>query len=344
MHMIEIVDLPLGTPQFELFLRAPSCINPAAHCAQQRASEAYLLSNQNAFFSHATGRGFVALEGGLPVGRIFASLDDNLAHPNEYRCGHFGFFECLKESQVAHALFHAAEDWLAKQGASAVHGPVNLNIYSGYRVQMTGFDTTAFPGEPRNPDYYPHLMHDAGYQVLSTWSSWDIPNEFIRTSAQARTHIKAKLDMNGYSTRPIQLSRLREEIQFMHECVLETFSQNYGFSTLSLEEFTAAYMPLAPHLSPELFHILLNPQQQPVGFVMGYWDDPTKQERVVFHSVGLNKEYRGADVVYFLAIPFWESAANTSKDAVGGLVKEGPSVFDELGAASRTYSILSKAL
>jgi hypothetical protein len=55
---------------------------------------------------------------------------------------------------------------------------MNLNIYTGYRLQMTGFDSAPFPGEPRNLEYYPALMQNAGYEVHATWRSWDMPNEY----------------------------------------------------------------------------------------------------------------------------------------------------------------------
>ena len=342
--MIEITKLVIEQDDFTLFTKLPATIHPETTTLQQALAEQFLLSPQNSFFTHATGAGFVAYKNGQPAGRIFASVDDNLVQSEGQLTGHFGFFACIDDQECAQELLRHAERWLREQNVTVVHGPVNLNIFTGYRIQMSGFDTPAFPGEPRNPTYYPRLLQNAGYDVFSTWRSWDMPNEYISLTVKLRGEGIDDLGSQGFKTRPARVENLQEEIAFLYECALDTFSENYGFATISLSEFLATYMPLQPLLDPQLFHILLDRHDSPAGFVLGYWDDPLTKQRVVFHTVAIKEAYRGEAIVYFLALPFWTGAANTGKDAVGGLAKEGKTTFDKLGPASRTYSILSKAL
>lgn len=342
--MAEIVPLQLDDSEFNLFLEVPGGVHPDTTPPPQRQAEAYFLSSANGFFRHAAGCGFVAIRDGQPVGRLFASLDDNLAQPEGQRVGHVGYFVCGDDAGCAKALFNAAEEWLGARGVTHVHGPMNLNIYTGYRLQMTGFDSVPFPGEPRNQEYYPALMQNAGYEVHATWRSWEMPNEYVRLTVEHRGSGISASDVQGLTTRPVQVEHLQAEILCVYDCALEVFSNNYGFSTVSREEFVAAYLPLEPLLDPDLFHFLLNGEGEPVGFVLGYWDSPVERSRVVFHTVGVSSAYRGAAIVHHLALPFWTAAAATGKDAVGGLAKEGRTTFDRLGPPGRTYSVLAKTL
>jgi hypothetical protein len=342
--MAEIKKLQMDDPSFHAFWDVPASLHPNTTSPQQRQAEEYFLSNANPFFQHARGCGFVANREGQPAGRIFASFDDNLVQEEGQLVGHFGFFECVDDEDCAKGLFEQAEQWLKEKGVTHVHGPVDLNIYTGYRVQMTGFETMPFPGEPRNPDYYPALMENAGYNVYSTWRSWDMVNQFVRLTVEHRGPGISETDAQGLKTRPARVDNLQEEILTMYDCALDVFSKNYGFATVSREEFVAAYMPLQPLLDPDLFHILINEKEEPVGFVLGYWDSPVERNRVVFHTVGVSSTYRGEAIVYHLALPFWTAAAASGKDSVGGLAKEGRTTFDRLGPATRTYSVLTKAL
>ena len=80
--------------------------------------------------------------------------------------GHIGYL--FVEAEVySKKLIEKAEAWLNKKGVTDVHGPLNLNILNGYRLQMEGFDKPAFPGEPRNPSYYKGFLEKSGYKVFT---------------------------------------------------------------------------------------------------------------------------------------------------------------------------------
>ena len=72
-------------------------------------------SSLNPYFAHATWQGWIAWQGGRPVGRISAQVDD--LHRSHYgvRSGHFGFLECENDPEVMRALLRQSERWLAER-------------------------------------------------------------------------------------------------------------------------------------------------------------------------------------------------------------------------------------
>ena len=70
----------------------------------------------NPFFQHARSAIFLAYQGGVPVGRITAQIDQLHLERYQDATGHFGFIEAVDDKDVFAALLSAAEDWLRSQG------------------------------------------------------------------------------------------------------------------------------------------------------------------------------------------------------------------------------------
>jgi len=91
------------------------------------------------------------------------------------RTGFFGFFECVNESAVARALFEKASAVLRAAGMETIRGPYNPSINDDCGVLMNGFDKPTMIGLPWNPDYYPRLMAEPGFNKARTLYVMDLP-------------------------------------------------------------------------------------------------------------------------------------------------------------------------
>ena len=340
---MKIQQLNLGAEEFGVFHQVPEVLGLDRNSVPLDLERAQL-SLGNPFFKHAEGYGFVCEKEGKLSGRVFASLDQNLHQHDGQLVGHVGYFTCAEDTASAQALLRAAEEWLKGKGVTHVHGPVNLNIFTGYRVQMSGFDTTPFPGEPRNPEYYGKLLEEAGYDVLTTWSSWDLPPDFVKSSAEYFKKSADQSPLPGLTIRKGDVSQLSTELQQLYQPAMEAFAQNYGFSQISQDEFLSAFIHLHPLMEAELFHILSDDNGKIGGFIFGYKDAPTDHIRIIFHTVGLLEKWRATPALYELAVPLWETAAATGLPVIGALAKEGKTTYDRLGLPSRTYSVFTRAL
>ena len=119
-------------------------------------------------------RHFVSARGGRVVGRVSAMMNRDLKIGNGRPTGIFGFFDCIPDYAVAEELLGAASAWLADQGAGAILGPMNFDIWHGYRVMTQGFDREPFYGEPYNKAYYPAFLTRFGFTAERRWNSVEV--------------------------------------------------------------------------------------------------------------------------------------------------------------------------
>ena len=347
--MIEIRELHLGKDSFDLFFEVPFILSDSSFNEEQNLRERNQLSFNNIFFEHGEGCGFVILEEGKLKGRIFASIDKSLVKKNELLgnrkkiIGHIGYL-FVDEEAYSKKLIEKAEDWLKKKGVTDVHGPLNLNILNGYRLQTGGFDTQAFPGEPRNPGYYKDFLKKSGYKVFNSWNSWDLTPQFIKLSAYHAQEISKKATTEGFSIRPIKMEKFEEELGHICDCALESFSFNYGVAQISKKEFIQSLIHLKPLIKSHLFYILEEGDGNVGGFIMGYQDDPEKPNRIVFHTVALRKKWQKTYAAYLLAFKMSSYVSSLGYHGIGAFAKEGKSTFDRLGPPTRTYSLFEKRL
>jgi GNAT superfamily N-acetyltransferase len=239
----------------------------------------------------------------------------------------------------------ACEGWLREKGKQRIEGPVNLNMLAGYRVQTAGFDTQAFPGEPRNPDYYPGLLESVGYRETALWNSWDISSwallglriiDWLKRSTRKATRAR------GYRVEVLRTDRLEEETRKIHRLVHQIFADNYGFSAIDLEEhiqMQGAAMDGSAQVRGAFLYHSTNPD--PVGFSYGFYMGHT----AIFHTFGVTRAHRGsggADLLFHYGLQ--EARSEKASRAIGALAKEGKSKYERIGSPARTYAIYGKDL
>jgi GNAT superfamily N-acetyltransferase len=303
------------------------------------AAEAAELSDRNLFFRRGEAQGFVASIGERHVGRVIASVDAKLGGG----VGHFGFFECVEDAEVAGALLQAAEGWLAEHGCRVVHGPVNLHVLRAYRFQVSGFARSPFVGEPRNPSYYPELVQAHGYLPHASWGSWDIARHKLllwRGMQMLQRRKLQRLRAAGYHLEPMDLERLDAELARLHPLLMDNFSDNYDFSPIPLEEYVQVEQRLAL-LTDVNASFLLDSAGQLAGFSFGY----RSGRAAVLHTFAISREHRGRGLPYLI----FEDALSTVgrlglHSAIGALVKHGPSHYARLGPPHRRYATYVKEL
>ena len=98
---------------------------------------------KNPYFLHAEVRFWVAYKDGKPAGRISAQIDELVEPQHGVKTGHYGFFDCIDDQDVADALFETACSWLKERGMVEVIGPFSLSINEETGMLVEGFDTPA---------------------------------------------------------------------------------------------------------------------------------------------------------------------------------------------------------
>jgi len=336
-----VTDIVPSSPEFREFSELPHvcALNPLAPPA---ADVILQLGTDSLFHRHGETRLFACYRKGRIVGRAVASIDYQFPDAD---VGHFGFFEVCPERACAAKLMHACEEWLRQKGRKRIEGPVNLNMLAAYRVQTAGFDTLAFPGEPRNPPHYAELLGELGYRDVALWQSWDISPlaflglraiDFIQRSKRRATRAC------GYHVERLRTDRLGEEVRKIHVLVHEIFADNYGFSVVDLAEHLqmqgGAMDDSMDVVSAFLYH---TSQSDPVGFSYGF----CMEGFAILHTFGVTKAHRGSGAANLLFSDGLQDIHRRGvRSAIGALAKEGKSKYERIGRPARAYKILGKVL
>ncbi len=112
---------------------------------------------------------FNAYRDGKIVGRISGILQKAANEKNSERRIRFTRFDCINDSEVAHALFGALEDWGRNNGMDTVCGPLGFSDMEREGLLIEGFDELSTFEEQYNADYYGALIEDCGYVKEVDW-------------------------------------------------------------------------------------------------------------------------------------------------------------------------------
>ncbi len=368
MRMVRI-DLD-DAAAMDRFVEVPWRIYPGRHrwIPPLRVSVlAHLDPARSLFFRHGKAAAFLCEdEAGEPVGRVVASVDE--ARPDGDRVGQLGFLEMVDSEDVARALLDAAEAWVGAEGRSEIHGPIDLSIFRGYRLQTEGFKTDPFVGEPRAPSYYHERLEAAGYERHASWASWDIQGswaERLDRASRVALALARRRQGDPYVAVWGNIGQFEAWLRRIHAALLETWRDNYGFSEIDADELAQTLSGLGAFTTEKLFGHYETPEGEVVAVAMALLDkaetltrmdgDGTKAmqlatartSRVIFYTFAIVPEHRQTALAYRL---FAAGTAYCLREGIehvyGALVREGRgrTVYDHVAPASRRYAIYRKVL
>ena len=229
--------------------------------AEQAGTRA-LLQPGNTFYRAGDSMAFVAYRGDTPVGRLCAFHNKAMVESHG-PIGLVGLFSCEDDRTAARSLVDAAAEWCKTQGLKSLRGPMAGDIWHRWRFMTDGFDTQPFPGEPRQPKYYPELFIACGFNRVRTFSTKRI------TDIEAQVNrLKTARDLNrkrGYTFRNFDTSRWQEDIESLHELCENSFASNWSVTPIAFEEFADIYNRWLTRVGAGHILLALNPEKKVVG-------------------------------------------------------------------------------
>ncbi|MFZ4712946.1 MAG: hypothetical protein ACOYL6_04510 [Bacteriovoracaceae bacterium] len=319
------------------------------------------LSPSNTFFQHGECTLFVAIVNDSVVGRISASIDSALT-ANE-KTGHIGYFECIEDKDIGLALIAKAEEWHRSKETKIIHGPLNLNIYTGYRFMTDSFEKAAYLGEPRTLPYYPSIFIEANYKPITSWRTFELSARHHEQiiSEMAPKVAQFKDPKADYKIIPLRFDTFENELKELYPLCLSIFQENYGYADMSLDEFLSHYAPLKALYLEHYFLKVVDGAGTPIAFSYVYPNriedfkkaqgsytgyHPTEfKSSTVLSVFGVSKAYRRSTIAYELVLyTFDKLKANNSQLSFASLTKEGKTFMDHLDCPVRTYAMYEKRL
>ncbi|MEU4093443.1 N-acetyltransferase [Streptomyces sp. NPDC026673] len=241
------------------FIRLPYALyrdDPHWVAPLEREMRAFLDPDRNPFFDTGEARLFLARRGGRAVGRIAAVSDPRFQERHDYKCGHFGLFECADDPEAAQALFDAAAAWLAERGLTRMLGPLSFSVNDECGLLVDGFDGPPSVGIPYNPPYYAGLLTGCGFAKAKDLLSWlvPMPPDGEPPAAIARVAARTLADP-AVRVRPLDPDRYEADMAAVKDIYNDAWAENYASVPLTDAEFLHMAAQLKSVVHPELVRI-----------------------------------------------------------------------------------------
>lgn len=205
-----------------VYTNDPNWVAPLRLSEQERISPKH-----NPFFKFGEAAFFIAYKDGTPVGRISAQVNRLHLKEHDDATGHFGFFECIDDAQVARQLVAAAENWLSQRGLKRMLGPMSLTINQEVGLLVDGFESPpAFMMPHATPAMGRHLesagLRKAMDVLCYRMSPKNTPPVFERLAGLITESDQIRI-------RELDKSRFKEEVRLTLDIFNDGWSDNWGF-------------------------------------------------------------------------------------------------------------------
>ncbi len=261
-----------------------------------RAGEAEIrrLFRRDGFFHQSEGnrhRNFIATVRGRAIGHVTAFVNRDLQQNANTPVGGVGFFDCVDDFTVARDLLETAIGWLGEEtGATRVWGPIQFDIWHGYRFKTDGFSDLSFAHEPDNPDFYPEFFERAGFHQRRSWTSLIVERSPVleRALTQQRTRHEAVAD-EGYSFAPVSSET---DLRALHGLLSRSFQGLTAYTRPAFGEFQGWFHDR--FRDPRIVFLARDPVDAPAAFALAYPDTKDAARgsaaRAVFMMLGARKD------------------------------------------------------
>ncbi len=222
-------------------------------------------TEKNPYFNNAEMALFIAEHNGKMAGRISAVVDHRYNEYHGTKTGHFGFFECIEDQETANLLFRVAGDWLKEKGMKDVLGPASPGMMDTIGLLVDGFDKMPYILMPYNKPYYQKLIEGAGYEPEMDLLAYVVDKDSLSMDRINRAIAIVNKRNPGLKVRPVNLKKIKEEVEIVRHIYNEAWKDNWGFLPLTKEELEATAKDFKMILDPKYAHIA-EIDGEPVGF------------------------------------------------------------------------------
>ncbi|MEM1081580.1 MAG: hypothetical protein AAGH65_08370 [Pseudomonadota bacterium] len=314
------IDLP-----YRLYRNEPNFI-PQLRREQRRFFDA----KRNPNFTTADTLFLLAEQDGAVVGRICGIVNaletDKLGH----RRGRFGWFECIDDRTVAHALFDAVRAWLEQQQCVEMTGPHGFNDLDIEGLLVDGFDALPTINGSFNFPYYIELLES--YGLVKDVDYLDT-RAVVPDRLPLFEKLRKRLAQSEYEVVTCASTKaLKTHLPAIWALLEESFEPLYGVVPLTEAQrafYTNAYFDF---LDPDFVKLVFKPDGLLVGFMIAIPSLSTAFQRAngrifPFGFWHIVRAFRAPDTVDFLLAGARPGEPSTTLTALGLIA-----VFDTLRA------------
>lgn len=242
--------IPLGDRRLRAFVDVPwSLFRGDSHWTPPLRAELLgsrvlgltgLLTPEHPYHRAADVTHFVARDGRRLLGRASAAVNHRYNDHHDAQIGFFGFFDVCEDFRVASKLLDRCREWLVARGMETMRGPggySNATHEPHQGILVDGFDAPPTVELTHNPPYYADYLERYGLRKAKDYHAYRIEiapatERLLRVAGAVRRRRRIE-------TRPIDMRRLRDEVNRIVAIYNEAWSNNWGFLPLSDAEAEA---------------------------------------------------------------------------------------------------------
>jgi GNAT superfamily N-acetyltransferase len=273
MTELHIVSLPRTDANIGRFLRVSYGIyhDDPLWVAPLLGDLKKVFMDANPLFEHAEMQLWVATQNGRDVGRVAGIVDKNFNGYQKLNAAFFGFFECVNDRAVAHALMETAVTWAQSKGLKTILGPLNPTTNDEGGLLVNGFDSSPVFMMTYNPPYYADLIAGEGFTKAKDLLAYffDLANTPMERFERIANKFKKREP--EIAIMPIRKRNLTECLTKVKAVYNEAWQDNWGFVPMTDAEVDFMAGRLKPLLTEGLAYIAEKPQE-PVGFLLAMPD------------------------------------------------------------------------
>ncbi len=274
--MVEIIEVnskelqkKLVDFQFELYKDCPQWVPPFR-------SDIFLMMNKekHPYYEHSESDFFLAIRDGKVVGRIAALVNRPFNEYHNCKDGEFYLFDAIDDQEVANALFDRVFEWARARGLERIVGPKGYGPLDGYGIQILGFEHRGMMTMMNyNYPYYQKLVENYGFtKEVDFVSSYLSPKDFVLPEKVKQA---VKLAEKHGKIRVMNFRNKKEVMQWVYkikDAYNRAFVNNWEYYPLTDRELDTVLESALQLLDPKLIKIILNQEDEIVGFVLPFPD------------------------------------------------------------------------
>jgi GNAT superfamily N-acetyltransferase len=266
-----------------------------------------------------------------------------------HRLGLIGHYAAV-EGEAGPRLLELACGRLTGQGCTLAVGPMDGSTWQRYRlVTERGTEPTFFL-EPDNPDDWPGHFRAAGFAPLAHYYSAlnaDLAQADPRLPEWARC-----ADARGIALRPLDLGRFGEELRALAALSLESFSRNFLFTPVGLDDIVAQYQAVRRYVRGELV-LVAEQDGRVVGYIFALPDLLQARrglaiDTIVIKTIAVHPDLEGSGLGSLLASRCHEAARGLGYTrAIHALMHEtsrSRSISNHSARTVRRYTLFARPL
>ena len=224
------------------------------------------------FHEHSKLELFLAYKDGKLSGRIAAIRNNNHINFTGKQEGFFGFFEVIKDYEVAKKLFDTAVEWLKKEVLTNVIGPTSFSTNEIFGWHLDAYDIPPMVSMGYNKDYYPGFAEKYGFTKYSGHFAYYLTQESIsEKSIRVSEAFEARLKTKGIIIRTVNMKNFSEEAEKSHAVYNSAWAKNSAFVPMTYNEFMHLCKEMKTIMDPELC-FLAEHEGKIIGFSFSFPD------------------------------------------------------------------------